>query len=268
MVIKMKRVSYPTLYIRSLSLRLKSVMQYKLSFILTTIGQFLGSLTAFLGIHFMFQRFDSIEGYSYSESLLCFASILMAFSLAECFARGLDTFPTVISNGEFDRILLRPRSPLFLVLTSKFEFTRLGRLIQSVIVFCWALPNSGVHFTPDKILCLVLMIAGGMLVFCGVFIIFAFLCFFTTDGLEFMNILTDGMREYGKYPLAVYGRDILLFTTFVVPFALVQYYPFLYLIGRTDNMLYLLLPVLAGLFLIPCLILWHFGIRHYRSVGS
>ena len=264
----MKRVSYPTLYIRSLSIRLKSVMQYKLSFILTTIGQFLGSLTAFLGIHFMFQRFDSIEGYSYSESLLCFASILMAFSLAECFARGLDTFPTVISNGEFDRILLRPRSPLFLVLTSKFEFTRLGRLIQSVIVFCWALPNSGVHFTPGKILCLVLMIAGGMLVFCGVFIIFAFLCFFTTDGLEFMNILTDGMREYGKYPLAVYGRDILLFTTFVVPFALVQYYPFLYLIGRTDNMLYLLLPVLAGLFLIPCLILWHFGIRHYRSVGS
>ena len=44
--------------------------------------------------------------------------------------------------------------------------------------------------------------------------------------------------------------------------------PFLYLIGRTDNVLYLLLPVLAGLFLIPCLILWHFGIRHYRSVGS
>ena len=167
----MKRLSYPTLYIRSLPIRLKWVMQYKLSFILTTIGQFLGSLTAFLGIHFMFQRFDSIEGYSYSESLLCFASILMAFSLAECFARGLDTFPTVISNGEFDRILLRPRSPLFLVLTSKFEFTRLGRLIQSVIVFCWALPNSGAHFTPDKILCLVLMIVGGMLVFCGVFII-------------------------------------------------------------------------------------------------
>lgn len=264
----MKRVSYFTLYFRSLSIRLKSVMQYKLSFILTTIGQFLGSFSAFLGIHFMFQRFDSIEGYSYSESLLCFASILMAFSLAECFARGLDTFPTVISNGEFDRILLRPRSPLFLVLTSKFEFTRLGRLIQSIIVFCWALPNSGVVFTPDKILCLILMITGGTLVFCGVFIIFAFLCFFTTDGLEFMNILTDGMREYGKYPLAVYGRDILAFTTYVVPFALVQYYPFLYLIGRTDNILYLFLPIVSGLFLIPCLILWHFGIRHYRSVGS
>ena len=56
----MKRVSYFTLYFRSLSIRLKSVMQYKLSFILTTIGQFIGSFYAFLGIHLMFQRFDTI----------------------------------------------------------------------------------------------------------------------------------------------------------------------------------------------------------------
>ena len=192
----------------------------------------------------------------------------MSFSLAECFARGLDTFPSVISNGEFDRILLRPRSSLFLVLTSKFEFTRIGRLLQSLIVFCWAIPNCGVVFTPDKIICLILMVVSGTMVFTGVFIIFAFLCFFTTDGLEFMNILTDGMREYGKYPLSVYGRDILLFTTFVVPFALVQYYPFLYLIDRSDNIFYMLLPIVSGLFLIPCLILWKLGIRHYRSVGS
>ena len=83
-----------------------------------------------------------------------------------------------------------------------------------------------------------------------------------------MNIFTDGMREYGKYPLAVYGRDILTFYTYVIPFALVQYYPFLYLIGRVDSPLYLLLPPLSALFLVPALILWRIGVRHYRSTGS
>ena len=97
---------------------------------------------------------------------------------------------------------------------------------------------------------------------------FAFLCFFTTDGLEFMNIFTDGMREYGKYPLAVYGKDILRFYTFVIPFALVQYYPFRYLIGRESNPAFIFLPILSGLFLIPALILWQVGVRHYRSTGS
>lgn len=30
--------------------------------------------------------------------------------------------------------------------------------------------------------------------------------FYTLDGLEFMNILTDGAREYGKYPIGIYGK--------------------------------------------------------------
>jgi ABC-2 type transport system permease protein len=264
----MKKVSTIKLYFKFLSIHLRSSMQYKTSFILTTIGQFLVSFTAFIGIHFMFERFCTVEGYTYNQSLLCFATIITSFSLAECFARGLDTFPTVISNGEFDRILVRPRGEIFQVITSKVALTRMGRLLQAIIVFAYAIPTSGVDFTIDKIICLALMIICGMLVFTGVFIIFAFLCFYTTDGLEFMNILTDGMREYGKYPLAIYGKEVLLITTFVVPYSLIQYYPFLYLIGEVQNPMYILLPPLASLFLIPCFLLWKVGVRHYRSTGS
>ena len=47
--------------------------------------------------------------------------------------------------------------------------------------------------------------------------------FFTIEGLEFMNIFTDGSREFGKYPLSVYGKGVLKFMTYVIPFALVQY---------------------------------------------
>ena len=47
-----------------------------------------------------------------------------------------------------------------------------------------------------------------------------------------MNVFTDGAREFGKYPIAVYGKKALLFTTFIIPYALIQYYPLMYLIGR------------------------------------
>lgn len=62
--------------------------------------------------------------------------------------------------------------------------------------------------------------------------VYAALCFFTLEGLEFMNVFTDGAREFGKYPIAVYGKKALLFTTFIIPYALIQYYPLMYLIGR------------------------------------
>ena len=42
-------------------IHLKSQMQYKVSFVLTALGQFLGSFTAFLGIWFMFTRFHQVD---------------------------------------------------------------------------------------------------------------------------------------------------------------------------------------------------------------
>jgi len=243
-------------------------MQYKTSFFLTMLGQFLVSFSTFLGMYFMFDRFHFVEGFTFSEVLLCFAAVLMAFSIAECFARGFDTFSRMIGNGEFDRILVRPRNEVFQVLASRLELSRMGRLLQSVAVLVYAIPASGVTWSADKVLTIFLMIICGALVFSGLFVIYAALCFFTTEGLEFMNILTDGGREFGAYPFSVYGKGVLKFLTFVVPLALFQYYPFLYLVGRTDNVLYMFLPLASLLFLIPCYALWRIGLRHYKSTGS
>ena len=80
------------LYLHYVSINVRSMMQYKTSFFLTALGQFMVSFNVFLGIFFMFMRFSSVEGFSYSEVLLCFAIILMEFSIAEMFARGFDCF--------------------------------------------------------------------------------------------------------------------------------------------------------------------------------
>ncbi|MFZ2538923.1 MAG: ABC-2 family transporter protein [Oscillospiraceae bacterium] len=256
------------LYFKYFTIHLKSQMQYKTSFCLTVIGQFLTSFSAFLGIYFMFERFSQVDGFEFSEVLLCFAVVLMAFSLAECFARGFDTFSSMIGNGEFDRIMVRPRNEIFQILASKMELSRIGRLIQAIIIFAYAIPTSGVDWTATKIITVLLMIISGIVIFSGLFIIYAALCFFTTEGLEFMNIFTDGGREFGRYPLSIYGSGVLKFFTYVVPLALFQYYPFLYLIGRSDNVLYMLFPLVGILFIIPCYAIWRIGLRHYKSTGS
>jgi len=256
------------LYLKYVSIILRSQMQYKTSFFMSLIGQFLLAFTAFLGVYFMFGRFSSVGGFSYSEVLLCFAVMLTAFTLAECFVRGFDTFSTIISNGEFDRIMVRPRNEIFQVLASRMDFSRTGRLIQAVAMFIYAIPASGVCWSFDKILTVIFMLTGGFFIFAGLFIIYASFCFFTIEGLEFMNIFTDGGREFGKFPLSIYGDGVLKFLTYIVPIALFQYYPFLYLIGRTDNKAYMFLPLVGILFLIPCLVFWRIGVRHYKSTGS
>ncbi|MEA4832681.1 MAG: ABC-2 family transporter protein [Oscillospiraceae bacterium] len=256
------------LYFKYIAMLLKCQIQYRSSFIMMTIGQFLVSFTAFLGVSFMFSRFNSVDGFSYSEVLLCFSIVLMSFSITECFVRGFDVFPRLIKSGGLDRILVRPQNEIFQVLTSNIDFTRIGRLLQAIIMICYAIPASKIVWSADKILTLIIMISGGIVIFSALFVLYAGLSFFTIEGLEFMNIFTDGGREFGKYPFSIYGEGVLKFFTYIIPLALFQYYPFLYLIGKSDKIVYMFLPILGFVFMVPCYAFFKFGIKKYKSTGS
>lgn len=256
------------LYWRYVSINIRSMMEYKTSFLLTAIGQFLVSFNVFLGVFFLFLRFSHIKDFTYSEVLLCFAIMLMEFSMAEMFARGFDTFPEMVRSGSFDRVLVRPQSEIIQVLGNKFELTRIGRMLQAVVMFVYGIVKSQVEWSFSKVVTVVFMLIGGTGVFFGLFLIYAALSFFTLDGLEFMNVFTDGAREYGKYPVGIYGKKMLLFTTFIVPYSLIQYYPLLYILDRQRGIGYIFAPLFALIFLIPCYLLWRFGVRRYKSSGS
>jgi ABC-2 type transport system permease protein len=216
----------------------------------------------------MMVRFHQVNGFSYQEVLLCFAITLMSFTIAEAFFRSLDTFDSIIRSGEFDRILLRPRNCLFTVICNKIDFTRIGRLLQTILMFVYGILFSSIHWTLFRVIVIVLMVLSGIIVFVSIYLIFASICFFTLEGLEFMNIFTDGAREYGKYPIGIYGKTIVTICTYIVPFSLFQYYPFLYLTDKTENAWYGLLPIAGCLFLIPAILFWRFGLSRYQSSGS
>lgn len=114
------------------------------------------------------------------------------------------------------------------------------------------------------------MVISGVLIFTGIFILAAAMCFWTIQGLEVANIFTDGGREMAKYPLHIYQKWVTFFFTFIIPFGCVNYLPLLYLLDKADGneIVYMLTPLAGLLFLIPCLLVWRIGVRHYRSTGS
>lgn len=256
------------LYLSFIILNLKSQMQYKVSFLLTTLGQFITAFSAFFGLYFVFSHIKAVDDFSYVQVLLCFAVVMMSFSLGEMFGGGLAAFPRMLGNGEFDRALVRPRNIILQILMPNMDFTRLGLLVQAAVVLCYAIPISGISWTWEKILTLCLMIFCGGALFFGLILMKAACSFFTTESLNFMNIFIYGARQFGRYPFSVYGNGILKFLTFVIPLALFQYYPLLYLLDREDNMLFIFLPVIALLFLIPCYTFFRFGLSRYKSTGS
>lgn len=258
------------LYFKYIKILVKSLAEYRMSFWLTLTGQFIKTVFSFAGVYLLFQRFGTIAGWSFAEVAICFAVVQMSFALAECFVRGFDVFKKLVITGDFDRLLLRPRNTIVQVLGTDFELSRLGRIIQAIAVFVIALSLIEVSFTPLKVLTLILMVTSGFFIFSGLFIIGAVMCFFTTESLEVVNIFTDGGREIAAYPLDIYSKGVKRFFTFIVPFGCFNYLPLMYILDKagSNDILYMLTPLLGILFIIPCLLLWRYGVKKYIGTGS
>ncbi len=256
------------LYIKYVKVHIMSQLSYRKSFILLTIGQFFVPFIMFISMSLLFQRFGSIKGWSLYEVALCYGVINVAYSTSECIFRGFDSFSSLIRNGDFDRILLRPRNTIIQVLGSKFELSRIGRLIQGIIVLCFSLTHLDIHFTPLKTFTFIMMLIGGFIIFSGIYVIGATLCFITIEGIEVVNIFTDGGREMAKYPLGIYKSFVKQFFTFIIPFAIINYYPLMYILDKSENQFYAYTPLFSFLFILPCLTIWRLGVSKYTSTGS
>ncbi len=131
-------------------------------------------------------------------------------------------------------------------------------------------PNGAGKSTTIKILSGILaaMVTGGMFLFIGLFMLEASVCFFSIEDTSLINVLTYGAKSHSKYPIDIYGKGILRFCTYVVPYTLIQYYPLQFLLGKTNNWYLAFCPLGIIVLLLICYFIWWFGVKHYKSCGS
>lgn len=255
-------------YFKTILMLIKMQLEYRKAFIISVVGSFLITFLLAISVYFLFEEFNQIGDWNFFEVAFLFGMVYLSFSIAEMFFRGLDHFQNIIKNGEFDRILIRPQNTLVQSMCTEFDFSKIGRIAQSLLILIIAVANIDIAWDFYKVLVFILMNIGCILIFFGIFVLKASFCFWTVDGLEFMNILSEGGKKVAQYPIDIYAKWFRLFFTFIVPFGLVNYYPVLYLFGKSDNWLYGIVPIFTLIFLIPCILIWKLGIKHYESTGS
>jgi ABC-2 type transport system permease protein len=131
-----------------------------------------------------------------------------------------------------------------------------------------ALLNLDIVWNISKVIVLVLMLISSVLIFFGLFVLTSSYCFVTIQGLEVKNLFTDGGKNLAQYPISIYRKGVVFFFTFIIPYGFINYYPLLYFIDKTDNILYMFSPLLVLVFLIPCILSFKIGLKHYNSAGS
>ncbi|MGE5654362.1 MAG: ABC transporter permease [Bacillota bacterium] len=262
------------LYFRMIGYSFLSQMQYRASFIMMAVGNFVVTFIEFLGVWALFDRFGTIGGWTLPEVALFYGIVHVAFACSEAWSRGFDTFGRQVQSGEFDRFLLRPRSIALQMLGQDFQLMRVGRALQGLLVLFWAVRTLGIKWTLAKAVLLLGSIVGGCLLFSGLFVLQATMCFWTVETVQLANTVTNGGVQTAQYPLSVYSKGLRNFFIFIIPLASVAYFPVVAILGKADPLgspLWLQwASPLAGLafFLVAIRVFAGFGVRHYCSTGS
>lgn len=255
------------LYLKFFKMHLNSQLQYRVSFILSFISQFIVFFGYYFTILCLFDNFSNIKGFTLYEVLLTFSIIQFGFAFCETFFRGMDVFDELIISGNFDKLLLRPRNIMFQVFTEEMSLVRIARLLQALIILIIALVKINIDWDIYKIITVIFMLISSILIFLGIFILAASYCFVTVKGLEVRNVFTDGGKHMAQYPIGIFKKGFKFIFTFIIPYGFVNYYPLLYILGKNNNKLFMFSPLITVLYLIPCIIVFYKGIKKYSSTG-
>jgi ABC-2 type transport system permease protein len=223
-----------------------------------------------LGTVLMFMRFGSIGPWSVERILLVYAMAVTSFGLAECFCRGFDYFPTkMIRTGEFDRLLLRPKSLFTQAAASVFHIHRFSRPVAGIAVIIWCLWRQGVQLSPLNITILVMALAGGLATYMGVFVMTSGIAFFTVKALDWIIVFTNASYQVTRIPHEYMPAILKNTFTFFMPMLVISYYPASVICSWGETTWKGLLALPAGmLFFGTSLLVWKIGVRHYKSTGS
>lgn len=253
---------------------LRAQMQYPGSALLLIVGQFLATIIDMVAIWALFDRFGAVDGWTFGDVAMFFGIVSISFAIADFMSRGFDVIGTeLIKTGNLDRLLLRPRTLTLQLIGYDFRLSRMGRLLQGVVVVLIATRSLDFHWDVAAIALTLWTIAGDVALFFGLMVIQGTISFWTTESLEAMNLLTYGGVQAAQFPLGIYERWFRNFLIFVVPIGCVAYFPVVAILGKADPLgapswLLPIAPVAGFIFLAVAFTGWRFGVAKYASTGS
>lgn len=250
----------------------KSAMQYRSSLVMQIMAQIIMTAGELMAVVVILDRFRAVGQWSAPEILFFFGVMHASFALTELFGRGVAAFQGFVGRGQFDALLLRPKSLLLQVMCSQIDLRRAGSFVVGMAAVWAASVQLGILWTAARTVLLVLSLLGAMFMCMGLFLIEATVVFFSVRSIEMVNVLTYGGRSTCEYPVDIYPKPLRILFTYIAPFAMCLHWPVSWIMGKPmislPDWAMFLTPLAGILFFALMSRIWYVGVHHYRSTGT
>jgi len=258
------------LYLRLLGASIRSRMQYKFDFLLTTIMYAMITALDFLTVAAILYRYQSVAGWSIYQVALLSGLASASNGLFRVFGSELYDFERYMINGEYDNLLIRPWPPLLSLLSRNFDIGRVGGAIQGYLVLGIGLTGVMAEGAPRWLIPYALLapLAGGVIVG-AIAMAVAGAGFYLTRINDLQTFAINAPLTAANYPAEIFPRWLQGVLTALLPMAAIGYIPVRFALGKGGSVLSLGAPVFAAVAaLLVALRIYQWGERHYQSTGS
>ncbi len=258
---------------RIAALRIRGQLQYRSSFWLQIVGNFILNSAEVIVLWSLFQHFDNLGGWTLAEVVFLHGLSMVMFSLGDTISNGVQFVPMLIRDGNFDRTLVRPMSAYIQSIVNEISLRHFGMLAQDILLLGIGMSAVSVDWTLLKLGYLLVVLLSGSALFTALFTIEAIVSFWTVNSIEAVNAFTYGGSDLGQYPLHIFSCGMRMLFLWLIPIGFMTYYPALFFLDKSDPLGFpaiasFISPIAAFIF---CLVVgwgWSIAIRHYRSTGS
>lgn len=263
----MKR--YFKLYKRFLLQYIKSLMEYRIDFILGLIGFIFVQFVGVIFIKLVFNVVPSLEDWSFYEILFIYGLAQIPRGIDHVFTDYLWIFSQrTIVKGEFDRYLLRPINPLFQVISETFQPDGFGEIVIGIGLVVMSSIKLGIDYSFIKIVALIVAIFFATIIYTAVKLAMASIAFWVKFSQSYL-FMAYQVSSFAKYPIGIYPKVIKFVLIGIIPFAFTGYFPGAYILGREGiGMGVGMTCVISIIAIIVAYRIWLCGIKVYESAGN
>lgn len=262
----------PGRYLRLFGVQLRTsalvAAQYRYDFLIDGAISLFWTATALVPLFVVFDRRESIAGWSEGEALL----VVGWFTLLQGVLEGainpsLTTVVEHIRKGTLDFVLLKPADAQFLVSTSKFLPWRVTSIFAAIAIFVWGFQKIGSPPDWTNIAVAALLFFTSVLLLYSLWILTVSAAFYVVK-IDNLTYLFTSIFDAARWPSSVFPVGLRFVFTFVLPLALMTTFPARAMLGRL-TLVEIFIPLAGAIvFSVIARFVWTRSISRYTSASS
>lgn len=254
------------IHLEGIRIALANRMAYRGDFFITVTILFVSEFIGPLVIYLVYSTGSSFPGWNLYEVLLIQSIFLIARGVAFPLFFGM-VWKTLrsVREGTFDLLLIKPQPVLYLSIATAFDVDGLGKLLGGVILLAVSLSHLPSPSWLEWLQFAALLILSILILFSGMLLMAASVIRWVGNSRVYE--VFDCVTAFGQYPRSIFSQSFQTVLSFVVPIAMLGFFPASVLLGKPAAGVGWASLVCIAFFLF-CLLFWNRMLRYYTSAGG